>query len=211
MTAGQITQILRILADAYPDAHCELNFNSPFQLLIAVILSAQCTDKRVNIVTERLFAKYAMPEDFVQLSQAELEAEIKECGLFHTKAKHILATCSELLQKFHGQVPADLALLVGLPGVGRKTANVVASNAFGIPAIGVDTHVLRVANRIGLANSQKVEQVEMQLMQVIPQEQWINSHHRLVWHGRRVCEARHPKCAICPLQQNCRYFAALGA
>lgn len=204
----QVDEVLNLLSMTYPEAECELNFNTPFELLVAVMLSAQCTDKRVNMVTARLFVKYKTPEDFVQLGQSKLEEEIKECGLFRNKAKNILATCQALIQQYQGEVPHDLAELVKLPGVGRKTANVVASNAFGIPAIGVDTHVFRVSNRIGLAKGKEVEQVEEQLMQSIPREKWIKAHHWLIWHGRRICEARRPKCEICPLKAYCQYYQA---
>lgn len=204
----QVEEILAILAKTYPDAHCELNFTNPFELLIATILSAQCTDKRVNLVTEKLFAKYPGPEEIMQLGQGGLENEIKECGLFHNKAKNILATCRVLLEKFDGQVPKTLEELISLPGVGRKTANVVGSNAFGIPAIAVDTHVFRVANRLGLAQSDNVEKVEAQLQQAIPKEQWIKAHHWLIWHGRRTCDARRPKCGDCTLQHVCKYSKA---
>lgn len=208
MSNVQVDEVLNLLSMTYPEAECELNFNTPFELLVAVMLSAQCTDKRVNMVTARLFVKYKTPEDFVQLGQSKLEEEIKECGLFRNKAKNILATCQTLIQQYQGEVPHDLAELVKLPGVGRKTANVVASNAFGIPAIGVDTHVFRVSNRIGLAKGKEVEQVEEQLMQSIPREKWIKAHHWLIWHGRRICEARRPKCEICPLKAYCQYYQA---
>ncbi len=201
----QVDKILDILAKTYPHAHCELNFCNPFQLLVATMLSAQCTDKRVNMVTQRLFAKYPGPREMLQLGQEGLEAEIKECGLFRHKAKNILASCRVLMDKFGGEVPANLADLISLPGVGRKTANVVASNAFGIPAIAVDTHVFRVANRLGLARSASVDKVEEQLQQAIPRELWTKAHHWLIWHGRRTCGARRPGCAACSLQQYCQY------
>ncbi|HWJ02585.1 MAG TPA: endonuclease III [Verrucomicrobiae bacterium] len=204
MDSLKSAEILRVLGDNYPDAHCELNFSDPFQLLIATMLSAQCTDKRVNQVTERLFSRYEGPEDLLRLGQAGLEEEIKECGLFRNKAKNILATCQVLLEKYHGQVPSSLEELIDLPGVGRKTANVVASNAFGVPAIAVDTHVFRVSRRLGLAKAENVEQVEQELMAAIPREDWIKAHHWLIWHGRRICEARRPKCEVCPLSPHCQ-------
>lgn len=206
-----INRIIEILEATYPEAHCELNFRNPFQLLIATILSAQSTDKRVNLVTEKLFAKYETPEDYIKLGQLGLEDEIKELGLFHNKAKNILATCQVLIEQFKGQVPASLEQLTQLPGVGRKTANVVASNAFGIPAIAVDTHVFRVSNRLGLASSGNVRATEEQLMAVIPRDKWIKAHHWLIWHGRRICESRRPKCDICPLKNHCQYFKDLEA
>ena len=201
----KINVILDILADLYPEAQCELNFTNPFQLLIATILSAQCTDKKVNKVTDRLFRICPTPEDIINLGQAGLEAEIRELGLFHNKAQNIIATCRELISQYNGQVPDDLTLLQTLPGVGRKTANVVASNAFGIPALAVDTHVFRVSNRLGLAQSNNVNHVEKQLESVIPRKNWIKAHHRLILLGRRICMARKPKCTDCPLRPYCDY------
>lgn len=192
-----------ILENTYPEAHCELNFSTPFELLVATILSAQATDKKVNQVTKKLFQKYNKPENFVKLTQTELEQEIKEIGLYRNKAKNILATSRILVDQYQGQVPADLNALTQLPGVGRKTANVVLSNAFGIPALAVDTHVLRVSNRLGLASSSNPEAVEKQLMSLIPREKWSQAHHLLIWHGRRICSARNPKCPECPLNSHC--------
>lgn len=197
-------KILEILARTYPDAKCELNHSSPFELLVATILSAQCTDKRVNMVTERLFSKYNTPEDFAQLTQEELEEEIKELGLFRSKARSIIAMSRQLLEDFDGEVPQERRSLESLPGVGRKTANVVLSNAFGIPAIAVDTHVFRVARRLGLAKGATTPlATEEQLMQNIPREQWSAAHHWLIHHGRRICEARRPRCEVCPLLPYC--------
>lgn len=198
-------EILEILTATYPEAHCELNFATSFELLIATVLSAQATDKKVNQITEKLFAKYPSPERFLQLTQEQMEAEIKEIGLFRNKAKNILALSQILIDKFQGQVPNNMEDLIALPGVGRKTANVVLSNAFGIPAIAVDTHVLRVSNRLGLANANTPDQVEQQLMTIIPKASWINAHHWLIWHGRRICDARKPKCEVCPLLPHCRH------
>lgn len=195
--------ILSILETTYPEAHCELNFTTPFELLIATILSAQATDKKVNQITDRLFEKYKNPENFLNLSQAELEKEIKEIGLYHNKAKNILATCKLLVDQYQGEVPSELNALTELPGVGRKTANVVLSNAYGIPAMAVDTHVLRVSNRLGLALGTNPETIEKQLMSIIPREKWIHTHHLLIWHGRRICSARNPKCLECPLIAHC--------
>lgn len=205
LSGHAVDKILDILGETYPEAHCELDFTTPFQLLIATILSAQCTDKRVNQVTQRLFSRYRTPQDFLGLDQAGLEEEIRECGIFRNKAKNILATCRELVHKYDGVVPSTLEELRSLPGVGRKTANVVGSNAFGIPAIAVDTHVFRVANRLGLADSENVDRVEQQLMEKIPRDKWIKAHHWLIWHGRRICEARRPKCEVCPLRACCGY------
>lgn len=201
-----IDRILEGLAAAYPDAHCELNFQNPFQLLIATMLSAQSTDKKVNEITDTLFRKYPGPEDFICLGQAGLENEIKKLGLFRNKAKNILATCQILIEKYGGQVPETHVELMSLPGVGRKTANVICSNAFGIPAIAVDTHVFRVARRLGLAHGENVLNVEEELMEAIPHFRWSMAHHWLIWHGRRICSARKPNCPNCPLQQDCLYF-----
>lgn len=199
-----VRKILDILAQTYPDARCELNHETPFQLLIATILSAQCTDQRVNEVTADLFAKYPHPEDYLSLTQEQMEEEIKGLGLYRNKSKNILRTCRILVEQYGGEVPADREKLEALPGVGRKTANVVLSNAFGIPAIAVDTHVFRVANRLGLANSNNVLETERQLMERIPKSEWSIAHHRLIWHGRRICHARSPQCTECPLLTYCK-------
>lgn len=196
--------IIEHLERMYPDAHCELNFSSPFQLLIATILSAQSTDRKVNQITERLFQKYSTPQEMLQLTQEELEQKIKEIGLYHNKAKNILATCRILVEEYQGNVPSLFEKLTELPGVGRKTANVVLSNAFGIPAFAVDTHVLRVSNRLGLAQGNNPDHVEEQLKSIIPEEKWIFAHHLLIWHGRRLCHAKRPKCLLCPLLPHCK-------
>lgn len=199
----QVREILSRLEETYPDAHCELNFRTPFELLIATILSAQATDKKVNQVTEKLFVKYKTPRDFLTLSLGEMEKAIKEIGLYRTKAKNILETCRILEEEFGGEVPAEFEELIKLPGVGRKTANVVLSNAFNIPAFAVDTHVLRVSNRLGLAKGDNPNLVEDQLTKAIPREEWNKAHHWLIWHGRRICAARNPKCLDCPLDELC--------
>lgn len=200
--------IFELLEQTYPDAHCELNFTNPFQLLIATILSAQATDRKVNQITERLFQRYSTPQDLLSVSQEEFEKEIKEIGLYHNKAKNILATCRILVEKYEGQVPCDFDALTELPGVGRKTANVVLSNAFGIPALAVDTHILRVSNRLGLATGNNPDLVEEQLKGIVPKEKWSFAHHLLIWHGRRTCLARSPKCQQCPLISQCREHQA---
>jgi endonuclease III len=200
------TKILERLAEAYPDAHCELNYQTPFQLLIATILSAQATDKKVNEITAGLFVKYPGPQEMVALTQEQMEQEIKEIGLYKNKAKNILATCRILLDQYGGEVPQKMEPLVELPGVGRKTANVVLSNAFGVPALAVDTHVHRVSNRIGLALSDDPLEVERQLCRRIPKREWTDTHHRIIWHGRRVCDARKPKCEVCTISEFCRHF-----
>lgn len=204
-----INLIISLLSETYPQASCELLYSNPFELLIATILSAQATDKKVNQITPKLFQKYKNPEDFIALSQQELEKEIKQLGLYRTKSKNILETCRILVSKYNGSVPSDRESLQSLPGVGRKTANVVLSNAFNIPAIAVDTHVFRVANRIGIANCKNVFDTEQQLMEVIPRSQWTKAHHLLIWHGRRMCEARKPKCDICPLILHCDYVMTI--
>ncbi len=203
-----VGRILDTLQQMYPDAHCELNYTTPFELLIATILSAQCTDKRVNEITGPLFQKYNKPEDYLHLTQEELEENIKGLGLYKNKSKNILETCRILYEIYNGEVPRTHAELEALPGVGRKTANVVLSNAFGVPAIAVDTHVFRVANRLGLADSDNVDETERQLMKRIPREKWSDAHHWLIWHGRRMCSARNPRCGECPLQDVCRYAKA---
>jgi endonuclease-3 len=195
--------ILAILEQTYPDAHCELNYRNPFELLIATILSAQTTDQRVNEVTAGLFQKYPTPERFLTMTEDELAAEIRGIGLFRNKSRNILQTCRILVEQYAGEVPADRESLESLPGVGRKTANVVLSNAFGIPAIAVDTHVFRVANRLGLAKSDNVRETEEQLMRRIPKSKWSQAHHWLIWHGRRICHARNPQCSQCPLMTLC--------
>jgi endonuclease-3 len=206
MNRKMVKNILEILENIYPEARCELNYNSPFQLLIATMLSAQTTDKMVNKVTQNLFLKYPAVEDFLTLKQEALEKEIKEIGLYRNKAKNILKTCEFLVSNYSGIVPKDLLQLIELPGVGRKTANVVLSNAFEIPAIAVDTHVFRVSNRIGLARGKTPDHVEKELMENIPKRQWGKSHHLLIWHGRRLCHARKPNCVNCALKNFCGFY-----
>ena len=180
-------QQLSILEDTYKGAVPELIFNSPFELLIAVILSAQCTDKRVNTVTKELFKIANTPEQFLALGQAKLEELIKSCGFYRMKSKNILAACKMIVDKFNGEVPNTFDELVTLPGVGRKTANVVTSVAFKQPAIAVDTHVFRIANRLQLAIGSTPLEVELGLQKVIPREKWSDAHHWLIWHGRKIC------------------------
>ena len=194
---------IAILGQGYKDTKPALKFRNPFELLVAVILSAQCTDVRVNITTERLFAKAPCPQDIVDMGLPALEQEIKDCGLFRNKAKNIMATCEILVREFDSKVPEDFDTLLKLPGVGRKTANVVTSIAFDRPAIAVDTHVFRVANRLKLAVGETPLEVEEGLMKAIPKELWSQAHHWLIWHGRRVCKARRPLCGECPLGEVC--------
>lgn len=196
-------QMVAILEETYRGTKPALIFHNPFELLIAVILSAQCTDVRVNVTTQRLFAKAATPADIVGLGLEALEGEIRDCGLFRNKAKNIMATCRKLGEEYGGEVPADYDELLKLPGVGRKTANVVMSVAFDRPAIAVDTHVFRVANRLKLAPGETPLAVELGLQKEIPKEKWAAAHHWLIWHGRKICKARHPLCGSCPLQGIC--------
>lgn len=196
-------QAIDTILEAYPDAKAELNHKNAFELLIATILSAQCTDVRVNIVTEKLFQRYPEPLDYLKSDISEIENYIKTCGIYKSKAKNIKMCCKKLVEDFGGNVPKTVEELMTLAGVGKKTANVVVSNAFGIPAIAVDTHVFRVSNRIGLAKADTVEKTEEQLQKAIPKEKWTNSHHALIFHGRRVCIARKPKCEICPINNIC--------
>ena len=182
---------LRLLAGAYPDAKPALEYRSPFELLVSTMLAAQCTDRQVNKCTRVLYEKYNTPEQFAALTEDELKPYIHSCGFFNTKGKNIIAMSKILTAQYGGQVPADRDVLTTFPGVGRKTANVVVSNAFGIPAIAVDTHVFRVTNRIGLADAKTVEKTEEQLMEHIPREDWSAAHHWLIYHGRQVCDAFH--------------------
>lgn len=196
-------QILAVLADIYQDAGTALFYTSPFEFLVAVVLSAQCTDERVNMITRRIFPAYNSPEKMLALGQDGLEEAIRDCGLFRAKAKNLLATCRLLLERHDGNVPADFAALLALPGVGRKTANVLLGQLFGQPAIAVDTHVFRVANRLGLARGTTPDAVEAGLCKVIPKEQWAAAHHWLIWHGRKICKARRPECQNCPVAEWC--------
>jgi endonuclease-3 len=205
MTKKQVRHILDTMAEMFPNAHCELTHSNPFELTIAVLLSAQCTDETVNKVTQNLFQKYKLPEDYLAVPLEELEQDIRRIGLFRNKAKHIQKLCQLLLDQHNGQVPREHASLVELPGVGRKTANVVISNAFGVPAIAVDTHVERVSKRLGLAKwEDSVLEVENKLMKSVPREEWTLTHHRFIFFGRYHCKAQNPQCDICPLLDVCR-------
>jgi endonuclease III len=202
----KVQEVLKILEEHYENMGCALNFRSPFELLVATMLSAQTTDVTVNKATAVLFEKYNKPEDFAALNPEDLEHYVKTCGFYKTKAQNIINTSRLLLIKYNGKVPDSLEELTELPGVGRKTANVVLSNAFDIPAFAVDTHVFRVSNRIGLASAKNVEDTERQLMDNVPREFWSRAHHWLIWHGRKICIARRPKCEICPVADFCNYF-----
>ena len=201
-----VNKILDQLEEIYPDAKCELDYTTPFELLIATILSAQCTDVRVNMVTGDMFKKYNTPEAFKNISIDEISKEIKTCGLYKSKSQKIKETSTMICDIHNGQVPDNLEELVKLPGVGRKTAGVVLSNAFNQPAIAVDTHVFRVANRIGIVHTKTPEKTEFALMDAIPKERWSHSHHLLIFHGRRMCKARKPECEICPIASDCNYY-----
>lgn len=197
--------ILKILEDTYSGTKTALNYNSPFELLIAVILSAQCTDERVNKITARLFPKFDTPEKMGALSQEEMEEQIRDCGLYHAKAKNILATCHMLVQEFDSKIPDNITTLMKLPGVGKKTANVVASIIYNVPAIAVDTHVFRVSHRLGLAKGADPLATEKELQKIIPMEKWSDAHHWFIWHGRKICKARKPLCMECAVLAECPY------
>jgi endonuclease III len=201
----QIRYCLDQIGEMFPDAHCELNHSNPFELIIAVSLSAQCTDALVNKVTKDLFKKYKSPEDYLKVSLEELQNDIRSIGLYRNKAKNIQKLCRMLLEEYNGEIPADRDELTKLPGVGRKTANVVVSVAFGIPAIAVDTHVERVSKRLGICRwKDSVLEVEKTLMRKVPKEEWSITHHRLIFFGRYHCKAQNPQCPSCPLLDLCR-------
>ncbi|NBI30562.1 endonuclease III [Chengkuizengella marina] len=205
MNKKEIRRVLDTMGDMFPNAHCELNHENPFELTIAVLLSAQCTDEMVNKVTVHLFKKYKTPQDYLNVPLSELESDIRSIGLYRNKAKNIRKLCEMIIEKYNGEVPKSHSELVELPGVGRKTANVVVSNAFGVPAIAVDTHVERVSKRLALANwKDSVLEVEKKLMKKIPEEEWTQTHHRLIFFGRYHCKAQNPSCDVCPLLDLCR-------
>jgi endonuclease-3 len=199
-------QILKRLKKAYPKVESALEYQSPFELLISTILSAQCTDQRVNIVTKTLFKKYQKPEDYLKVSNSELEKDIFSTGFYRQKTKNIKNCCSILIGKYNGRVPSDFDELTNLPGVGRKTASVVAGNAFGIPAFAVDTHVIRLSNLFGFVESTNPDVIEKRLKELFPKEDWVESSHLLATHGRNICIARRPKCDECFLADICPGF-----
>ena len=203
---SNVLEIINAVNVLYDNPKCELVFSSNYELLVAVILSAQCTDKRVNQVTSELFKEYNTPEKMITLSQEELENKIRSCGFFHNKAKHILEASRDLIEKFNGEIPSDKEKLKALAGVGEKTANVVLATAFSEPAIAVDTHVFRVSNRLGLANSKDVFKTQKQLEKVLPKELWIKFHYALVLHGRYVCKSQNPNCKECKLNKLCKFY-----
>ncbi|NMP22076.1 endonuclease III [Sulfobacillus harzensis] len=203
MRKAHVARVLAQLEQLYPDASTELNFTTPFELLVATMLSAQCTDRRVNLITPRLFARCPDAFHMAEATVAEIESLIQDCNLFHTKARNLAQTARLLVDRWSGEVPADRDQLMTLPGVGRKTANVVLANAFGQDALAVDTHVFRVAHRLGWATAKDAEGTEQQLTKLLPKKTWSRAHHWLILHGRRVCIARRPQCAICPLSALC--------
>ncbi|REJ78913.1 MAG: endonuclease III [Acidobacteria bacterium] len=200
----QAEDVIRILRKTYPDAHCALNHTSPFELLVATILSAQCTDERVNIVTADLFRKYRRPEDYVAIEEEELQDDIRSTGFFRNKAKSIRGASEKIVNEFSGEVPQNIDDLLILPGVARKTANVVLGNAFGIASgVVVDTHVKRLSFRLGLTKEKTPEKVEKDLIELVPKKDWVMFSHWLIFHGRQVCNARKPDCGNCVLEKIC--------
>ena len=199
-------QINRILAETYPDAHCELDFSDPFQLLIATVLSAQTTDVRVNLTTPALFAKYPTAEDLAEADPEHLEAMLKPTGFFRAKTKAVLGLSAAIRDSYGGAVPNRLEDLVTLPGVGRKTANVVLGNAFGVPGITVDTHFARLSRRFGWTSQDDPVKIEQEVGELFPKSEWTMLSHRLIWHGRRICHARKPACGACPVAALCPSF-----
>jgi endonuclease III len=196
-------EVFNLLKKEYPSVKSALDFKTPFELLIATILSAQSTDARVNIVTKDLFKKYKLPKDYISVSDDELEKDVFSTGFYRQKAKSIKKCCQVIIDKHAGKVPPDFDLLTNLPGVGRKTASVVAGNGFGIPSIAVDTHVIRLSNLLGLVNTKDPEKIEFKLKELLPEDDWINSSHYLATHGRKICIARKPKCSECVIGKLC--------
>ena len=203
---SKILEMINAVDVLYDNPKCELEFSNNYELLVAVILSAQCTDKRVNQVTSELFKEYNTPAKMLSLSQEELENKIRSCGFFHNKAKHILEASRDIVNYYNGEVPSDKKQLKALAGVGEKTANVVLSIAFGVPAIAVDTHVFRVSNRLGLADAKDVTATQRQLENILPKDKWSKFHYALVLHGRYVCKSQNPRCQNCDLKQYCKKY-----
>lgn len=207
MKENEAINILDILKKTYPDAKCSLDFTTPFELLVAVILSAQCTDERVNKTTPNIFVKYSTPEDFVKMPLETLEDLVHPCGFYKNKAKNIKLTAQKLVDEFNGNVPETMEELLTLPGVGRKTANVVMLEAFNKPqGIAVDTHAKRLSNRIGFSQEETPEKIEKDLLKIFPYEYLKDVNHILIYHGRAICTARSPKCANCPINEYCNYY-----
>ncbi len=206
MDKKTVRYILDTLKGLYPNPETELEHSNPFELLVATILSAQCTDARVNIVTRTLFPAFPTPLALANAAEEDVLEAIKSINFFRNKAKNIQAMAKILVEQYDSIVPADMKALESLPGVGHKTASVVMANAFGIPAFAVDTHVHRVSNRIGLVHSKNVVETEEQLKKVVPEDEWIDTHHYFILHGRRICNARAPKCELCPLREECEFY-----
>jgi endonuclease III len=202
----KVKKVSKLLFETYREATCSLDYKEPLQLLIATILAAQCTDLRVNIVTKDLFKKYETVYDFARANPEELEQDIKSTGFYRNKTKNIIACCQKLIKEHSGKVPGNMDDLVALPGVGRKTANVILSNIFGIPGVIVDTHCIRLSNRIGLTENEDPIKIEKDLMEIIPQKDWSKFSNNLVYHGRAICDAKKPKCEICPILKHCVFF-----
>jgi len=202
--ARRVSAILAKLDEAYPNAICELKYHNAFELLISTILSAQCTDVRVNQVTDTLYKKYRGPKDFAYAIPSELEQALRPTGFFRNKTKSVMGASKELLERFHGEVPRTMEEMLTLPGVARKTANVVLGTAYGIPSgVVVDTHVQRVSTRLDLTRNEEPKKIEQDLIKIIPKQKWIQFSHQVIWHGRRVCIARRPKCTVCNLERIC--------
>lgn len=207
MNKTDVIKIIEILKSTYPDAKCSLDFTTPFEMLVAVILSAQCTDERVNKTTPALFAKYSTAQDFAQMDIVELENYIHPCGFYKNKAKNIKATAKIIVDKYNGNVPETMEELMALPGVGRKTANVVMLEAFNKPqGIAVDTHCKRISNKIGFSDEKEPEKIEQDLLKIIPKEYYKDMNHILIWHGRNTCVARNPKCEMCAINKYCKEY-----
>ncbi len=200
----QANELVKILKETYPDAKCSLDFKTPFEMVVAVMLSAQCTDERVNKTTPSIFSKYSTPEDFARIDIKELEELIHPCGFYKNKAKNIKACAQMIVEKFGGQVPKTMEELVSLPGVGRKSANVVMLEAFGdAQGIAVDTHCKRIANKMGLSNEKEPEKIEQDLLKIFEKKDYKDINHLLIWHGRNTCIARNPKCEECKVKEMC--------
>ncbi|WP_313562873.1 endonuclease III [Ruminiclostridium cellobioparum] len=202
----RVIEILKIFNELYPEAECSLEYMEPLQLLISTQLAAQCTDARVNIVTKDLYKKYRSAEDFANADQAELEQDIKSTGFYRNKAKNIIGCCKLLVEKYDRKIPDNLEEMLQLPGVGRKTANLVLYEVYGIPGVVVDTHAKRLSNRIGLTKNQEPEKIEYDLQKIVPKESWADFCHKLVYHGREVCNARKPDCENCRINSLCDYY-----
>lgn len=203
----KIVEIIEKLKEAYPEAECSLDFSTPFEMAIAVMLSAQCTDERVNKITPKLFSKYNTPEDFNNADISEIEKEIYSCGFYKNKAKNIKLLAKTVIDEYGGEIPCRMEELVKLPGIGRKSANVIMLEAFNIPVgIAIDTHAKRVSNRMGFSNKKDPEKIERDLLKIVPKDYIKDINHLFVFHGRKICKSQNPKCNICPVNEYCKYF-----